>query len=166
MEAAQKKGNNIAEGATTTAPKEGHPDARDYYAPLTEQEKEDISYIITTLANKSTITLMFYKRPLNRAGDRVAHVHPLVFLGFIFSDPELKDAVIRIKGYPWRRYAQGMAGSLESAAMRDNMHEEFIDDFANTVGIDKSLIYPSIQNEEWEQFINIVRDNLPTENRE
>lgn len=133
---------------------------RNYYAALTRQEKTDIRYLITTLGNKSTISLMFYKRSLNQAGERTAHIHPLKFFLFVFTDEHLKRSVKKIKGIPWRRFVEGMGGSFSSASRRDNMKEEYIEDFVNRLRIRKNLIYSSIQNRQWRIFINTVRDNL------
>jgi hypothetical protein len=128
---------------------------------MTDQEKRDISYIIMTLATKSQMSLLFEKKELNRAGDRVSHVHPLRFLLYIFSDGQLKTAVKKIKGLPWNRFVSGMAGSLDKAAARNSIKEEYVADFSKTVGVDPSILAPSLQSRHWEEFINIVRNHLP-----
>ncbi len=138
-----------------------HPSARDFFVPLTPKEEADIRYIITSLSSKSLFSLLSYRRSLNETGDRVAHVHPLVFLGFIFSDDELKKAVKEIDGITWRRFVKGMGESLEKSAKRDNMEKKYVAEFAKEVGIKETLILPSIQNRKWFEFINVTRDNLP-----
>lgn len=138
-----------------------HPDARDYQVSMTKQEKRDIRFIIITLATKSSISLLFEKRALNRAGNRVAHVHPLKFLSFIFSDYELKNAVTKIRGIPWRRFAKDMGASLGKSANRRNMKEKYIADFVQIVGVSEELLTPSIHNGRWVDFINVTRSNLP-----
>lgn len=141
--------------------KRPHPNARDYNAPMTEQEQRDIRFIIISLATKSHLSLLFERRALNRAGDRVAHVHPLKFLSFIFSDDELKNAVTKIRGIPWRRFSKDMGASLGKSANRRNLKEEYLADYIQTVGVNEELMTTSIENGRWEDFINVTRSNLP-----
>ena len=133
---------------------------RDYYAPITENEKKDIRFIIITLATKSQFSLLFEKRALDQAGNRISHIHPLKMLSYIFTDNELKYAVKKIRGIPWRRFAKGLGESLDKSAKRKNLTQELIADFTQTVGVNSSLISPSAEKGRWEDLINITRNNL------
>src|SRR5262245_8490538 len=66
----------------------GYP--RNYNAEITREEKSDIRFIITSLANKSLISIGIAKPDLEAAGDRIEHIHPLRFLMAVFTDEELK----------------------------------------------------------------------------
>jgi len=145
--------HNIAQVREKPAKHTKSPGVRNYYAPLTEQEKADIRYLITTLANKSTISLFLYKRSLNQAGERTGHIHPLKFFLFVFTDEQMKRSIKKNWGMPWRRFVEGMGESFSNASKRDNMKEEYIEDFVKKVGIRKSLIYSSIKNRRWKKFI-------------
>lgn len=131
---------------------------RDFEAALSDNEKRDISYIVTTLARKSAVSLLFYKKSLEEAGDRVAHVHPLKFLGFIFTDSDLKKLVKEIKGTPWNRFSGDMGESLRKAYVRQNLSEEYLHEFTEEIGIDYSLVKPYVDAGDWQGLINKVRD--------
>ena len=89
----------------------------DYNAPWTEEDKQDISYIINTLATKSGFSLLFEKNKLERAGKSTIHANTLQMLTYIFSDPELKIAVKQISGTAWQRFSKETAESLEGKAV-------------------------------------------------
>jgi len=133
-----------------------HPEARDYNAPLTENEKANIRYIITTLANTSTIGLAFYQKKLQQAGNNVDHVHPLKFLGYIFSDPKLKSDVPRIASMPWNRFANDMGESLGKAYQRENLKPEYIHEFAKQIGVPYESIQSYFQQRQWVSLIQAL----------
>ncbi len=133
--------------------------ARNYYAPLTDREKADIRYIILTISGKSKLSLLFAQSSLNQAGNRVADVHPLVFLGYIFSDQQLKYAAKRIDGMVWDRFSGDMADSLAKEAERRNVKKEYLEDFSKKIGVEESIFNYSVQNGRWKEFINLARNN-------
>jgi hypothetical protein len=133
---------------------------RDYFKPLSPQEETDIRYLINTLANNTAINLLLHKRSLDQAGNRIAHVHPLKFFLFVFADSQLKYSIKRIKGIAWRRFVKGMAGSFNTAYIKGDMREEYVDDFSEKVGVPKNSIEPLIQKQDWAQFINKVRAQI------
>lgn len=138
------------------------PNSQDYDVPLTDADKKNITFIITTLANNSMIKLMFYKSALNQAGDQIARVHPLKLLAYVFTNPLLKQDVKKIDGTPWNRFVQGMADSLEGEVQEGRMKPATIEDFAKTVGVNEKLLEPYVQSNQWTGFINAVRNNLPS----
>jgi hypothetical protein len=136
-------------------------EARDYNRPMSENEKNDIRYIITTISGKSKISLLFHQSSLNQAGNRTSQVHPLTFLTYIFTDRELKPAVKRIQGIVWQRFSHDMGESLAKEAQRQNVTDENIADFAGKIGVDQSLLMTAAQRNRWQDFINIARSHLP-----
>lgn len=135
---------------------------RDYSAKLSETEKKDISYIITTLANSSYMSLAFKEGSLKQAGNRIENVHPLKLLQYIFSDPKLKKSVKRVQGTPWRRFVSDTARSLDKEAQLGNMKESYLKEYSDAVGVNEGLLNSSVQNNNWEEFINVTRNNLPS----
>lgn len=137
---------------------------RDYAAPVSLKEKEDISYIVTNLASNSWTQLLNKKSSLKKAGDRVDHVHPLRFLMCIFTDEELKGGVNAIRsrgGKIWKEFFSGLSSSLDEESQANNMRADMVDDFAKNVGINISLIQASIQESRWSDFMYLLIDNIP-----
>lgn len=137
--------------------------SRLYEVPVSKEEKKNISYIVTTLANKSLVKILSLKSSIEKAGDKVNHVHPLRFLMCIFTDEELKVCVHNVmgRGWVWKDFMKGLSTSLDEEAKAGNMKDEYINDFAQKVGIDIGLIYPLIQSERWEDFIKILSVYIP-----
>jgi len=151
------------QGANPSLP-QSPPGVRDYHFPVTEQNAKDIRYIVTTLANKPPVKLLFYKSSLDRAGDRIDHVHPFRFLQVIFTDEELKVGIrnIRRKGWVWKEFIGGLKDSLNDEYVRDNLYG-FIDDFSINLGIDPELIRPSIYYRHWDELVKVLIENVPRE---
>jgi hypothetical protein len=137
--------NILAATATQKSP------LRDYSQPVSATDRNDIRYIVTTLAKGSWTDLLRQKSSLERAGDRVDHVHPLRFLMVMFSSEELKAGAhsIRDRKKIWKNFSEGLFGSLELESNRNNMQIPMLQDFANTLGINLGSILPTIQQRNW-----------------
>lgn len=136
---------------------------RDYSKTVTESEKEDLKYVITTLATASWPTLLAKKSSLNKAGDRIDHLHPLRFLRTIFTNEELNSClhVIRDRSKVWSEFFSGLSGTLEQEANKDNMSLEIVKDFAKSVKVELKHIQKHIENREWKDFIEALLNEIP-----
>ena len=87
---------------------------RDYSAGITEEEANEIVYIIKTMANSNLIKLKSAESSLKKAGDRIDHIHPLYFLSTIFCNEELTVCVRNIKGrlFVWKGFLNGAVNTL------------------------------------------------------
>lgn len=139
----------------------GHP--RNYSIEVSPEEKSDIRYIVTSLANKSLISIAFIKGDLESAGDRIDHLHPLRFLMTVFTDEELKVGIrnIRGKGWVWSHFTGGLKDCLSTEFSIGNMREDQILHFAQTVGIDPNVIFPSIYQKNWDELIDLLITHIP-----
>jgi hypothetical protein len=156
----------ISETGITVKPTKKNGSFRYYYAPVSPQEKKEMRYVLTTLAQNSLANIASSKSSLKKAGDRFSHVHPLKFLSVVFTDEELKACIhaIRDRGWIWDEFLNGVIGSLKEETTSQNMRPEFIHDFASVVGINVSLILGAIQEERWKDLINILIDSIPRTN--
>lgn len=136
---------------------------RDYEAKVTSPEKRDIAYIVNTLGMSSLLKIADNKATIRKAGKRVEHIHPLRFLSTVFTDEEMKASFHALVGrsWVWSDFFGGLRDSFESETNNNNMKQEFISDFAATVGIDIALIATVIANRQWEQLINVLVANIP-----
>ena len=139
------------------------PVKRNFSNPVTKQQKKDIALIITTLGYDSLISIGSSKSSLQKAGDRIEHIHPFRFLMTIFADEKLKAGVHAIRGrIGWISdgFFDGITGSLKEEAARDNLLQ-FVPEFAGQVNIEPSLILPSLEKGKWTEFVNILIDKIP-----
>lgn len=139
----------------------GYP--RDYSAEVTHHERADIRFIVSTLADKSLMSIAFIKGDLETAGDRIDHVHPLRFLMTIFVDEEMKVAIrnIRGRGWIWNQFLDGVKDSLATEANIGNIKDEHITHFAATLGLDPRKLYPPILAQNWEVLIDTLIREVP-----
>lgn len=136
---------------------------RDYYQPLTAGEIKDIEYIISTLGLASLIKIAKEESSLNKAGDRVVHVHPLQFLKVVFTSEKLKASIYNMqnRGWVWGKFFDGIKRSLEDESNRGNMDNLFVLNFASHVKIDPALITNLIEQRQWKEFINTLITKIP-----
>lgn len=137
---------------------------RNYEVKISQNEKEDIYYIVTTLGRGSLKKLLSAKSSLKKAGTRVDHVHPLRFIGCIFSDEEMKVGILQIKergGWVAKEFFNGLYDSLTTEANLQNIKNEHVTDFAKYLELDPNLISTSIQNKDWKGLINTLIEILP-----
>jgi len=131
---------------------------RDFYAGVSSKDMEDIRYIVCFLSDNHEIKILIHQPSLDSAGDRIQHVHPLAFLKFVFSDPELKVKVRNIKGKSlvWRRFIGGLKGSLSEEHRKNNLLPEHYDDMAYHIGIKVSELNHSVRRADWDELVNTL----------
>lgn len=135
---------------------------RVYSEQVSAEDKKDIRFVVTTLANKSLLKLAKYRPQLEDAGERLEHVHPLRFFQCIFSDDELIVGIrnIRKRGWVWDEFRDNSIKRLQQECERSNLYQ-FVNDFAQNIGINSALILPALQNKQWDNFINILIKEVP-----
>lgn len=138
---------------------------RNYFQELNDSEMEDIHYILTILANKPLAKLVFYKASLERAGDRINHLHPLRFLEGIFMEEETKVAIrnIRKRSWVWKDFVGGFDRSFKEETAKSNLSYEQVTDFASRFTLCPDDLMPTLQNEQWEEFIVLLIQLIPRE---
>lgn len=136
---------------------------RNYLLAVTADECEDIRYILKCLATRSWTDLLGSRGSLNRAGDRIDHVHPLRFIMCILSDEEMKGCVhsIRDRKQIWKSFFSGLEESLEEESQRNNMKFEFVEDFSINLGINSSSIIGYIEDRDWPELVDVLLVLLP-----
>ncbi len=138
---------------------------RDYQASVSKKEKENIVYIMRTLASESLISIGKKKSSLKSAGDHIDHLHPFRFLITVFTDEELKARIAAIRdrgGWVGDGFFDGITKSLKDEAAHGNLLQ-FTQDFATQVNIDSELISSSLQQGKWKEFVSILIDKIPRE---
>lgn len=135
---------------------------RNYSVPLSPSQKKDIAFIVNTLGMASLVKIAKERSALKKAGDRLELVHPFHFVAAIFMDEEMKSSVhaLKSRGWIWGDFFEGINSSMTDEQKNNNI-QPFIHDFASRVGIDPSLIIPSLEAGNWKEFVNILIDKIP-----
>lgn len=137
--------------------------ARDYSIVPTDDDKKTITYIVTTLANKTIPRIALEQKKLKKEGDKIYSLHPFRFCEVIFTNEKLNAAMASIKGreWVWPKFKKGLFDSLTEESKRQNLKLPDIQDFSNKLGIKSALIIPSLQQGNWDEFLNILIENVP-----
>lgn len=140
-------------------------DVRFYDQLPTEEDRDNVFFIVSTLGNKSLAKVWKSKSSLKKAGEKIEHLHPLRFLEIVFTNEELKAAMHNLKNRDlmWGEFKGGLYGSLAEEFQRGNLTEEQIYDFAGNIGVDISLFYNAIQQKDWDDMLTILIKNVPRE---
>ena len=102
------------------------PTAKDPYEtlPISVEEKQKIGRILMTMAENNVFKLLFEKKYLERLGREVNHVHPLRFIGTVFSDPRLVHCMFQIRksGFKWDGFIDGFRDRLVEEIRANNVN--------------------------------------------
>ena len=134
---------------------------RVYKDRLSDSEKNDITYIVTTLAKNSLIKIREMEKLLKKAGDRIDHLHPFNFIMCIITDPDLSVCFRNIHGKSWvgKDFFGALIGTLKEESKIDNLNP-FINDFSAKIKIDPNAIIPSLEQQRWKDFIDVLLNSI------
>lgn len=148
--------------ASTAPYVKGKP--RDFWTPLTPAEKEDISYILRTLANQTLLKINSNKSTLNKAGDRIEHIHPLRFLTYVFSNDELIVCMRNLQGraWVWSEFLEGVINSLKDEQAIGNIKDDYVQELTSQSHTkDPSAIFTHVKNQSWGTLISTLISDVP-----
>ncbi len=125
-----------------------------YHLPINEKEKELIEAIVLTMAEKNVFQLAFEKRSLEKKGKRVNGVHPLRFIGHIFSSPELKRAMrtIRKSSFKWDGFLDGFSKRMKLEYEDGNLFP-YVSGFSEWIHADPEVVAHYIEKRDWEGLL-------------
>jgi hypothetical protein len=79
---------------------------RDYFDEVKDDEFQKIDYIISTLAEKPLLKLLWEKNELKQEGEKIEHIHPLKFLLTVFENDNLNESFKKLskRSYVWDEF--------------------------------------------------------------
>lgn len=139
---------------------------RDYFKPLSAKDKENITYLLTTLAYQSILKISSKRSSIEKIGDQIEPIHPLQFFKYVFSNDELIVAMRNIKSraWIWKDFIGRILDSLNTEMAYGNLTQTHIQDFLSTVRIDSSLVNNPIQAHDWNGFVENLILYVPRNN--
>ncbi len=123
----------------------------------TETDKQNIAYIIQTMAENGKLSLLFKQSELKRVGAEINHVHPLKFLEAIFSNPDLKVCMrdIHHDYFKWNGFMDGLVPSLTNH-MNQGKLMQYVNEFAMKTNAVPEEIIPYFQSRDWENLVRYL----------
>jgi hypothetical protein len=129
-----------------------------YTLTLSDQEKNVIGHIITEMGTKSLFSLLKKRTEMLKLGDQIRNVPPLDFLGYIFSNPELKKHMYSIKKshFKWKNIVDEIGNNM-NIEMRN--HEQFrtkVEAFSRLLHVDSNTLIMKAHEKDWAGFISVL----------
>lgn len=137
----------------------GHitPQEINYYAHLiiTAHQKDMIETLLTNLAEKSKVVLLWQQGKWEKLGKQInAGVHPVRFLGTVFTDRKLIWCLRQIRRdfWKWRKFIEGFSNRMKEEADQKNL-VKYIPGFAEAVYVDQKEIFVFIEKREYDKLV-------------
>ena len=125
--------------------------------PCSEQQKEYILELITAMAVEDSFELFKNRKHLEFIGTQISSVHPLKFLGTIFSDPSNKTLMASVlnKYVPKNKLLGGLIPNLDREADKGVLNKH-IADFAQEVHVSPEILQPYFEGRLWEEMVKFL----------
>jgi hypothetical protein len=122
--------------------------------PCSDEQKACIYEIISTMAEKSKLSLFINQSHLKGLGDQISDVHPLKFLSVIFSDPYLKSCMVVIWPDYFKRseFLEGLGSSFDRETEKGKLYLHKVD-FAKDLGVNPDRIQSYFDARDWENLV-------------
>lgn len=126
-----------------------------YTLRLTPDDCKNISKLIKNMADLNLWSLLAKSKEMKKLGRKLEPVHPLRFLGWIFSNSELKRRMPKIQNsyFKWGKFTEGLFERLSREA-RDGNIDPFIPGFAHLVGRSSVSIEEKADCADWEGMLD------------
>ena len=124
------------------------------------KDREKIIEIFKTMGSHGKVDLLLhYKSHLEKLGKEIEHVHPLKFLGTIFSNtnPDMRPYMDNIYNdyFKWKNFMDGFEPHMEHEYIKKNLYQH-LDAFAKEINIPVEYIKPYIDKRDWKGFIKFL----------
>ena len=132
--------------------------------PLSKEEEEMIYELVYKLGNANKFSELWNNRVrLSEIGNKIRHIHPLRFLGVVYTYPELREAMIKIFGTTII-YNNFFYGSAEQSGFSQKMTNEhkrgnlmpYLGGFSQLVQKNPDQIAEFLERENWIGLVEYV----------
>lgn len=132
----------------------------DFHLSMTHDEDMIISKIISTMGEHNVVYLLKKSKDLRRLGTLIDHVPPLQFLGKVFSDDRLKEAMRHIRANPfkWSGFTDGLIPNMTRDRASGVLYRD-LPGFAHFLRCEYSELYKHAYSKNWPAFVEVLIDN-------
>ena len=122
--------------------------------PITGEEKRKIAEILTIMADNNVFQLLFQRKHLERLGREIHHVHPMRFMGTVFSDQRLVHCMrcIRRSSFKWEGFMDGFVDRIKQEAREGNVNP-YVPGLANALHLNAQAIQAYVDRRDFEGLI-------------
>jgi hypothetical protein len=124
---------------------------------LNMNDQYAISEIITAMGEKNIAGLLFDAFRLRRLGDSIQHVPPLQFLGFVLSNPHLKDCLKKISksSFKWTPFIEGFSQNMEKELIQGKLLIQ-LHGFSELTKGSLDQLEGYAYQQEWDKFVKCL----------
>lgn len=118
-------------------------------------DRSNIKKLITRLGNWGVGRLLWHIKEMNRLGDRLRHIHPLCFLSYIYSEPELIQCMKSINQsyFKKKEFITGLSEKMDVEAKNNNLLP-YVRDFSQKIGCKRwEDIFIFLDRHDWVGFL-------------
>ena len=125
--------------------------------PVTESEEKLIWELVDNLGNKGYWDLLLIKSRMYEIQEKIQHIHPLRFLGIIYSDPYLKECMKKAfkKTLVKKNFIDGLRDNFLKEFPSNNVYP-LIPGFCKKLGADPDQVNMLIQKHQWERLLRYL----------
>ena len=124
---------------------------------ISEAEVQMVYELIDIMATNNLAKLLVRKSEMEKRGKRINHIHPMRFLGTIFSNLHLKKCMADVMDsfFKWDGFMSGLAPRLEEEHQKDNLLP-YIAGFCQAVKANPDQVRFYIQKKKWEELVTYL----------
>jgi hypothetical protein len=123
----------------------------------TDKDRVTVRRILETMATNGKMYLLQHRKEVEGWGDEVRHVHPLRFLGCVFSHPSGREWMKAVRGdfFKWSNFGSEMATAIDNEYKRGRILQ-YIPDFGAEIHLSPDKMKPFIDRKDWKGLIVFV----------
>ena len=129
--------------------------------PRTQEDEKKIEDLITSMGIYGKVDLLFnHEKRLKKIGNELRYLHPFKFLGYIFSNHNLKTHMATIFDDYFKRtnFVKDFAQTMDIYDLKNKL-TMYLEDFSREVNINPNAILPFIDEKDWEGLIRFLIKN-------
>jgi hypothetical protein len=123
-----------------------------------EEDKNKIVELITTIGSYGKIDLfMHHEKRMREIEKDIRPIHPMKFLGTIFSKPELKKYMKNIHDdwFKWKYFVDGLSPNMTTETLKRKNYL-YLPDFAKEVNCKEYELKVYLDRKDWSGFLEYL----------
>lgn len=121
-----------------------------------QEDRVKIGKVISILDDYPVLTIVSHVAELDQLKAEINHVHPLLFLATIFSDPILKKKIKRVFNdfwkYPYQvKFLEGVEKGIKRYTIQQL--DPYLENWATLLHTKKDVVQPLIAGEKWKMLV-------------
>ncbi len=126
-----------------------------YSLPISGADKNNITWIINTIAKSNLVKLGLNGNDVRKRGDKIEHVHPLRFLSYVMGEGGLRGDMKKItkSSFKWNNFMDSFSKRL-TREMNNNNLLPYVSGFAHSLNVDENTVRSIIERQDWYGLLN------------